>query len=101
MWFSRVGAVLIGVFAVSLTSAAQQGQPGGTPVAGLTPAQRQAFDEGRRTFAKRYTMADGLGPVFNDDSCADCHRNGGGSNRTVTRFGRIDRGTFDPLAELG
>lgn len=31
----------------------------------------------------------------------DCHRNGGGTNRTVRRFGRLDRGVFDSLAELG
>jgi CxxC motif-containing protein (DUF1111 family) len=100
MRFAHLGAILVGVLVVSTTSVAQRG-PGGTAVAGLTPAQQQAFDEGRRIFAKQYTMADGLGPVFNDESCADCHRNGGGSNRTVTRFGRLDRGTFDPLAELG
>lgn len=74
----------------------------GTPVAGLTPAQRQAFNEGARVFAKNYQIAEGLGPVFNDESCEDCHRNGGGSNRTVTRFGRLDaRGDFDSLALLG
>jgi hypothetical protein len=26
---------------------------------------------------------------------------GGGSNRTVTRFGRMEGGIFDPLSELG
>ena len=87
------------VFAASAHIAAQR--QGGTPVADLTIAQRQAFDEGSRTFAKVYTIADGLGPVLNDDSCADCHRAGGGSNRTVSRFGRVDRGQFDPLERLG
>lgn len=78
------------------------GRPGGAPIAGLTPAQQQAFAAGQRTFARHYEAADGLGPIFNDESCADCHRNGGGSNRTVTRFGRLDRrGDFDPLVELG
>jgi len=87
------------VFAASVYTSAQR--QGGIPVPDLTPAQRQAFDEGSRVFAKRYTVADGLGPVFNDDSCADCHRNGGGSNRTVQRFGRTDRGQFDALEYLG
>ena len=78
------------------------GGPGGTPVGGLTPAERQAFAEGNRAFGKEYTAAEGLGPVFNDDSCAACHRGGGGSNRTVTRFGRVDRaGLFDPIPERG
>lgn len=87
------------VLIVSVHAAAQR--QGGVAVANLTPAQRQAFDEGSLTFAKDYTLADGLGPVFNDESCADCHRAGGGSNRTVRRFGRVDRGTFDSLEYLG
>jgi CxxC motif-containing protein (DUF1111 family) len=87
------------VLIVSIPTAAQR--QGGIPVADLTLVQRQAFDEGSRVFAKVYTMADGLGPVFNDDSCADCHRAGGGSNRTVRRFGRVDRSVFDPLEHLG
>ena len=91
----------------TITAVAQQppppgGGPGGRPIGGLTPAQQLAFAAGQRAFARDYTTADGLGPIFNDESCADCHRNGGGSNRTVTRFGRLDRrGDFDPLAELG
>jgi CxxC motif-containing protein (DUF1111 family) len=87
------------VLAVSVHTAAQR--QGGTPVADLTPAQRQAFDQGSRTFAKQYTMAEGLGPVFNDASCADCHNAGGTSNRTVRRFGRSGRDGFDALEHLG
>ena len=96
--------VLAVVFAgvLSLESIAQQRGQGGIPVAGLTPAQQLDFNDGSRAFARDYRVEDGLGPVFNDESCGDCHRNGGGSNRTVRRFGRIDeRGDFDRLAELG
>lgn len=76
--------------------------PGGTPFAGLTPAQQAAFNRGRQTFNKNYQVADGLGPVFNDESCNDCHRGGAGSNDTVQRIGRLDtRGAFDALPELG
>ncbi len=76
--------------------------PGGpVPVADLTVAQRQAFDEGVRTFGRDYTMADGLGPVFNDESCADCHRGGGDSNRNVTRIGRLEGTAFDGLEWAG
>src|SRR5262245_47817291 len=95
MAFVAAGALLT----LSVHLAAQR--VGGLPIADLTIAERQRFDEGSRTFAKVYTVADGLGPVFNDDSCADCHRAGGGSNRTVTQFGRVDRGAFDPLEFLG
>ena len=47
---------------------------------------------------------DGLGPVFNDVSCAACHSQaatGGGSSVLETRFGRSSHGVFDPLANLG
>jgi CxxC motif-containing protein (DUF1111 family) len=98
----HIGLLAIGVVSlVGLQAIAQQRPPGPVPVGGLTPAQQIAFSEGARTFNKRYEIADGLGPVFNDESCSDCHRNGGGTNETVRRFGRVDRGVFDPLAELG
>jgi CxxC motif-containing protein (DUF1111 family) len=101
----HVGFLAMGVFAAAGFHAFAQPPPapppGPVPVAGLTPAQQLAFDEGRRAFSKNYQIADGLGPVFNDESCADCHRNGGATNRTVRRFGRVNGGVFDPLAELG
>lgn len=101
--------VLLGAAALLFTAIGVQAQrgpgPGGNggplPVAGLTIAQRQAFDQGVRTFGKNYTVAEGLGPVFNDESCTACHRGGGDSNRTVTRFGRVDGDGFDPLERLG
>ena len=98
------------MLAVSIGLVAQRGPgpgpggpgPGGSvPVADLTLAQRQAFDEGARTFGKQYQLEDGLGPVFNDESCADCHRGGGDSNRTVIRFGRLEQNTFDGLERFG
>ena len=99
----QAGLLSTGVIGLlSVSSIAQQGQPNAVPVAGLTPAQQEAFNSGSRTFSKDYQVADGLGPVFNDESCNDCHRNGGGSNRTVSRFGRLtSRGVFDPISELG
>jgi CxxC motif-containing protein (DUF1111 family) len=100
---SYVGPFALGLVSLlSIQALAQQGQQGPTPVAGLTPAQALAFQEGSRTFSKNYDVADGLGPVFNDRSCVACHRGGTtASNRTVVRFGRIANGAFDPLAELG
>jgi CxxC motif-containing protein (DUF1111 family) len=77
----------------------------GEPLAGLTAAQLIAFDEGKGDFTEEESLADGLGPVFNERSCATCHLApaiGGGSRRMVTRFGRrLADGTFDPLANLG
>ncbi len=50
------------------------------------------------------TVEDGLGPVFNDVSCASCHSLpavGGGSAILETRFGKMTNGQFDPLAQFG
>jgi hypothetical protein len=62
-------------------------------------AQQLAFQEGSRVFSKSYTVAEGLGPIYNGRSCVDCHQGGGGANRVVIRFGRITDGEFDPLPE--
>lgn len=41
--------------------------------------------EGAREFSRRFTPADGLGPLFNAESCAFCHLAGGmGSNGLAT-----------------
>ncbi len=56
----------------------------------------------KRVGDMRSTLPAGvIGPVFNDESCADCHRGGGDSNRTVTRFGRLERDGFDALERFG
>lgn len=76
----------------------------GEALAGLTVAQLAAFADGRDDFAEDETVSDGLGPVFNERSCAACHSvpaTGGGSRRTVTRFSRRVNGVYDPMAELG
>jgi CxxC motif-containing protein (DUF1111 family) len=76
----------------------------GDALAGLTAAQRSAFADGLADFKSVEEVADGLGPVFNERSCAACHTTpavGGGSTRTVTRFSRRVNGVFDPLAALG
>lgn len=78
--------------------------PLGSPLPGLTAAQRQAFDEGRAEFTEQEEVMDGLGPIFNGRSCVECHSAGapgGAGRRTVTRFGAIVNGVFDPLAQLG
>jgi CxxC motif-containing protein (DUF1111 family) len=76
----------------------------GAPLPGLTEDERRAFDDGREEFEHVATVEDGLGPVFNDRSCAACHTAGavgGASDRTVTRFGALTEGAFDPLTRLG
>jgi len=77
----------------------------GDPIAGLTPAQQAAFAAGKEDFESVETVTpDGLGPVFNGKSCAECHLTpaiGGASTTVETRFGRILNGKFDPMTEFG
>ena len=75
----------------------------GDPLPGLTPAQLDRFQKGEVEFQHILSAGEGLGPIFNDTGCAQCHstpRAGGGSDITVTRFGAKGP-PFDPLASLG
>ncbi|HWE24564.1 MAG TPA: di-heme oxidoredictase family protein [Myxococcales bacterium] len=80
----------------------------GDPLAGLSADDQARFAAGQEEFASVETVADGLGPVFNEASCAACHVGpngaiGGTNQRLETRFGfrRPFTNKFDPLANLG
>ncbi len=76
----------------------------GAPLPGLTPQEIQAFDAGLDEFRNAEDKRSGLGPIFNDKSCAACHSRpaiGGASNIVVTRFGHVANGSFDPMTSLG
>jgi len=75
-----------------------------SPLPNLTDAQLAAFNAGLAEFSEVETAEEGLGPVFNGKSCAECHAvpSVGGSEPNVgvareTRIGRIFNGGFDPL----
>ncbi len=106
MRLSRVlrGGTLILVAAAFGLPIRSVGPEFGDPLPGLSRAQLDKFREGKDAFEEIETVADGLGPVFNDVSCGTCHATpatGGTSTRVVTRFGTTTNGRFDPLAELG
>ena len=70
----------------------------------LTPDEEARFADGLDEFADIETPDRGLGPVFNGESCAECHNHptiGGSSDRFVTRFGAYGVGGFDALTNLG
>ena len=55
------------------------------------------FDLDRMAFEERESNADGLGPVYNGQSCVECHQNpvsGAGSQIMELRAGRFDGGRF-------
>ena len=77
----------------------------GDPLPGLRRAELVRFAAGQDEFEADETPEEGLGPVFNDTSCARCHSDPGvgGSNATLeTRFGAVGAdGRFDPLTARG
>jgi CxxC motif-containing protein (DUF1111 family) len=105
MLSSRITALPCAVAFALLAGAAHA--ESGDPLPNLTAEQLAQFQDGRRAFQVVETVADGLGPVFNESSCVACHLGpgtavGGSNQRLETRFGRIRLdGSFDPLTELG
>jgi len=62
------------------------------------------FAEARDAFVNVEQITDGVGPIFNEHACGNCHSNGatGGAGENIERrFGRFVNGIFDPLAQLG
>src|SRR5262245_16346476 len=94
--------LLISLFVLLVSGGATAGI--GDPFSGLTPEQQAAFAEGQDAFQEEEGIRDGLGPIFNGTSCAQCHSNpavGGDSNIVETRFGTTDKNKFDALGDLG
>jgi CxxC motif-containing protein (DUF1111 family) len=76
----------------------------GNPIPGLTQAELIRFGAGKVAFEEVEGVADGIGPVFNRNSCVACHDNqatGGSSNIFSVRIGKVIHGRFDPLLRFG
>ncbi len=98
---------LFAALVLAPTAMAQDLQPRmGEPLDGLSAAQYQRFADGLVEFNTLLGVTDGLGPIFNDNSCGTCHAfptSGGAGTKVVTRFGVAATATtpFDDLAALG
>jgi CxxC motif-containing protein (DUF1111 family) len=104
--FTTCGSWIIFGLAMLLTGSAIAVAPPkfGDPLSGLKKDEMDLFSEGREDFMEEETPEDGLGPVFNNVSCAACHSNpvvGGDSDILETRFGRIKQKRFDAMNEFG
>lgn len=103
--FRLVGPILVVLGCLALAPLGSGSADFGAPLPGLTAAETERFNAGKTEFLSVETIAEGVGPVFNDVSCANCHSVpavGGGSARLETRFGRMKpNGEFDPMAEFG
>src|SRR4051812_47268707 len=89
---SAAAAVMIGAQLGIVSSAFIAADPGvragtaaGAPIAGLSSNQLKYFVAGQADFAEAESVADGLGPRMNLDSCAGCHAHPsiGGSSPAV------------------
>jgi len=72
----------------------------GSPLEGLRFDQRKLFRDGLDQFSETEGVADGLGPIFNNVSCAACHSSpavGGASAINETRAARVDNGLYTDL----
>jgi CxxC motif-containing protein (DUF1111 family) len=73
----------------------------GDPLPGITATD---FAAARTAFATVEGLDDGLGPVFNEKACGNCHTQGaiGGAGVQIERrFGRFVNGVFDSLSNKG
>ena len=75
-------------------------------LAGVTADQKAAWISGLQQFQVVDGPADGLGPIFNNQSCVACHTQpvvagaitpGGAGAVLETRFGNLTNGVFNPL----
>ena len=75
--------------------------PLGSHLPGISDA---AFAAAEANFNAAEGITDGLGPIFNERACGNCHDNGapGGAGENIERrFGTFRNGFFDPLASEG
>ena len=70
------------------------------PLEGLSPGELAVFAEGDAQFERAFTVRQGLGPVFNNVSCASCH-SGDGRGRPENILVRFSRGGDPIVAEGG
>jgi CxxC motif-containing protein (DUF1111 family) len=72
-------------------------------IPGLTPQQEKDHLIGDEAFGKIFTPSEGLGPIFVQTTCSNCHvGNGKGHpSTTLTRFAHVSGGSVDYLVNFG
>jgi len=98
-----IGPAVAALALLTMGSQPQRQPQFGDPLPGLSPDQLARFQTGKTIFERVFTPPEGLGPVFNNTSCANCHNQGaigGGSNTLETRYGQVIDGVFNPLTQF-
>ncbi|MFN6202673.1 MAG: di-heme oxidoredictase family protein [Acidobacteriota bacterium] len=89
--------IVAGIVGRQVLSQAYQEAPTGFDNQTNGMVEQVTFSLDRELFEKRDTIEDGLGPVYNAQSCVECHQNtvsGGGSQILVVRAGHLEKGEF-------
>src|SRR5439155_1669518 len=76
----------------------------GDPLPFLTLGQRALFERGRGVFQTEFTPATGLGPLFNNTACSQCHEDpvvGAGGEEVETHQAAFHYGACDDLSAIG
>jgi CxxC motif-containing protein (DUF1111 family) len=96
--------VLTSVFVLGCAQLTTEAPPDGDvfdgPVDGLTSAELAAFARGDAEFERRFAPNTGLGPIFNNASCASCH-SGDGRGVLDNALQRIGGSDDDFLRAVG
>lgn len=73
------------------------------PIEELTSAQRARHFAGDAEFSRRFSVDEGIGPLFIATACEACHAADGKGHPlfNITRFGRSTGGVFDPMLSEG
>lgn len=99
-----VAAAICGFAVGACDHLATQAPPDGDvfdgPVDGLTTAELAAFAHGDAEFERRFAPSTGLGPIFNNASCASCH-SGDGRGFLDNALQRIGSESDDFLRSVG
>jgi CxxC motif-containing protein (DUF1111 family) len=77
----------------------------GDPLPGLSRDERDRFDKGKEVFGRVFTPETGLGPLFNANSCAECHEapaiGGRGDEIELHATALLAGGVCDDLHDAG
>src|SRR5258705_1528401 len=107
----RIAICLIGIAAAAvlaltswgcgnmLTTEPAPGERFDQPLDGLDNGELGDFQDGHTQFRKSFTINEGLGPIFNNVSCASCH-SGDGRGKPENTLTRFSRGT-DLAPDIG
>lgn len=102
-----IAALLLGAGCSAASETEEISETAQYAIGDVTPGTIVAADlleEAREAFAAVEGIGDGVGPIFNESACGNCHSNGamGGAGENIERrFGRFVNGVFDPLANRG